>query len=127
MKDTEKEIKIDKYPNPISIKGTKEILNQMENCICKIYKNGGGKGTGFFCNIKYNNYNIPVMMTNNHVIDEKYINENKIINISISDNKEIKNIKINKERIIYTNEEYDTTIIEIKENQYIFYNIQKEN
>ena len=40
----------------------------MENCICKIYKNGGGKGTGFFCNIKYNNYNIPVMMTNNHVV-----------------------------------------------------------
>jgi hypothetical protein len=51
----------------------------MENCICKIYKNGGGKGTGFFCNIKYNNYNIPVMMTNNHVIDEKYIKENNNI------------------------------------------------
>ena len=73
MEDIKKEIMIEKYPRLISIKGIKEILNQMENCICKIHRNGGGKGTGFFCNIKYNNNNIPVMMTNNNIIDEKYI------------------------------------------------------
>ena len=115
MEDIKKEIMIEKYPRPISIKGTKEILNQMENCICKIYKNGGGKGTGFFCNIKYNNNNIPVMMTNNHVIDEKYINENNNIEITLNDDNINKTIILNNNnRKIYTNKEYDITIIEIK-------------
>ena len=113
MEDTKKEIIIEKYPRPISIKGTKEIINQMENCICKIYKNGGGKGTGFFCKIKYNNYNIPVMMTNNHVIDEKYIKENNNIKITLNDDNINKTIILNN-RKIYTNKEYDITIIEIK-------------
>jgi V8-like Glu-specific endopeptidase len=115
MEDTKKEVMIEKYPRPISIQDMKKILNQMENNICKIYKEDGGKGTGFFCNIIYKNKKIPVMITNNHVIDEKYINKNKIIKYSISDDIEIKNIKKNKERMVYTNEEYDTTIIEIKE------------
>ena len=115
MEDIKKEIMIEKYPRPISIKGTKEILNQMENCICKIYKNGGGKGTGFFCNIKYNNNNIPVMMTNNHVIDEKYIKENNNIELTLNDDNINKTIILNNNnRKIYTNKEYDITIIEIK-------------
>jgi len=114
MEDTKKEIMLDKYPRPISIKGTKEIINQMENCICKIYKNGGGKGTGFFCNILYNNYNIPVMMTNNHVIDEKYIKENNNIKLTFNDDNINKTIILDKNRKIYTNKEYDITIIEIK-------------
>jgi len=115
MEDIKKEIMIEKYPRPISIKGTKKILKQMKNCICKIYKNDGGKGTGFFCNIKYNNNNIPVMMTNNHVIDEKYIKENNNIEITLNDDNINKTIILNNNnRKIYTNEEYDITIIEIK-------------
>jgi len=86
----------------------------MENCICKIYKNGGGKGTGFFCNILYNNYNIPVMMTNNHVINEKYLKENDNIEFTINDDNINKTIILDKNRKIYTNKEYDITIIEIK-------------
>ena len=74
--DIEKE-NINKYPKPISIEGTKTILKQMENNICKIYKIDGEKGTGFFCNIFYNNIRIPVMITNNHLIDEKYIKKIK--------------------------------------------------
>ena len=115
MEDIKKEIMIEKYPRPISIKGTKEILDQMENCICKIYKNDGGKGTGFFCNIKYNNNNIPVMMTNNHIIDDKYIKENNNIEITLNDDNINKTIILNNNnRKIYTNKEYDITIIEIK-------------
>ena len=34
MEDEKKEIMIDKYPRPISIEGTKKILEQMEKCIC---------------------------------------------------------------------------------------------
>ena len=93
--------------------GTKKILYQMENCICKIYNNDGGKGTGFFCKIVYNNYNIPVMITNNHIIDEKYIKENKSINITLNDDNITKTIILNDNRIKYTNKEYDITIIEI--------------
>ena len=114
MEDIKKEIMIEKYPRPTSIKGTKEILNQMENCICKINKNRGGKGTGFFCNIKCNNYNIPVMMTNNHIIDEKYIKDNNIIELTLNDDNINKTIILNNNRKIYINKEYDITIIEIK-------------
>ena len=46
------EIMIEKYPIPVSINSTKIILNQLQNNICKIFIKKGGKGTGFFCNIK---------------------------------------------------------------------------
>ncbi len=36
------------YPNLIPFDCTKEIINQMERCICKI-KIGDNQGTGFFC------------------------------------------------------------------------------
>ena len=113
MEDIKKEIMIKKSPMPISIEGTKKILNQMENNICKIYKIDGGNGTGFFCNINYNNIIIPVMITNYDVIDEKYIKKNNEIKISINDDKEIKTIIFNDNRRIYTNKQYDIAIIEI--------------
>ena len=113
MDEIKKEMLLEKYPRPISIEGTKKILSQMENNICKIYKNDGGKGTGFFCNINYNNKIIPIMMTNNHVIDEKYLKENTKIKITLNDDKIIKIINLDDNRLIYSNEEYDTTIIEI--------------
>ncbi len=102
------------YPRPVSIEGTKTILNQMQDNICKIYREDGLKGTGFFCNISYNNKNIPVMMTNNHVLNQKYIEENKELQITLNNDNEDRIIKLNDNRKIYTNEEYDTTIIEIK-------------
>ena len=43
------------------------------------------------------------------------INNNNEIRISLNNDKEFKEIIINDERIIYTNIEYDTTIIEIKD------------
>ena len=85
----------------------------MKNCVCKIYLKEGVKGTGFFCKISYNNYNIPVMITNNHIIDSKFFKSNAIIKITLNDDKEDKTISINDKRLIYTNEKYDITIIEI--------------
>ena len=106
------------YPLPITIDSTRKILKQMENCICKI-NNYNGKGTGFFCYIfdKKNENKIPVLISNNHVINEKIIQENDNILVSLNDEKEKKiNIKLNDNRKIYTSDEekYDTTIIEIK-------------
>jgi len=54
-------------------------------------------------------------MTNYHVLNEKYFKENKEINILLNDDNEVKIIDLNIKRIIYYNKEYDTTIIELKE------------
>jgi len=53
------------------------------------------------------------MITNNHIIDDKYIKENDKIEISLNDENENKSIIINNKRKIYINKEYDITIIEI--------------
>ena len=104
------------YPVPVSIETTKKILFQMQNCICKI-NNSNGKGTGFFCyitNIKNQNIKYPVLITNNHVINEQIIEESKSIKLSLNDD-DTKTIDINlKNRKIYTSIDYDTTIIEIQ-------------
>ena len=107
----EKEKLLVKYPLPITINGTKTILEQMEKCICRI-ENKLGNGTGFFCKIPFNNQEIKVMITNNHVINEEILQKDKI-KITINDNLIKKNI-ILKDRRIYTSKKYDTTIIEIK-------------
>jgi len=80
----DKEKLLVKYPFPITISGTKTILEQMEKCICKI-ENKNGNGTGFFCKIPFNNQEMKVMMTNNHVINEEILKEDKI-KIAINDN-----------------------------------------
>ena len=113
MEEIENEIYIEKYPKVIYKERTIKILEQMEKGLCKIYKKDGEKATGFFCNIKYENKDIQVLMTNYHVIDDKYIKENDKIEITINDDEENVKILLNN-RIIYTNKEYDITIIEIK-------------
>ena len=102
-----------KYPKSVSIEGTQKILDQMKNCVFKIILENGQRGTGFFCNIPCNNKLIPVMITNNHIIDSHYINNNKFILITLDNDKVDKTIKLNDKKIIYTNKEYDVTIIEV--------------
>ena len=99
------------YPNVISYECTKKIIEQMEKNICKI-KIGNEQGTGFFCKIPFPDKDnmLPVFITNNHIIN---LQENKII-IKIKEEKESRIINLNN-RMKYTNEEYDVTIIEIKE------------
>ena len=84
------EINIKGSADPVNILGTKTILNQMMNCICKI-KINGANGTGFFCKIPLNEKKkINCLMTNYHVLNEKYFKENKEINILLNDDNEIK-------------------------------------
>jgi len=108
---------IEEQPIPVSIEGTKNILFQMGNCICKIYSEDGKKGTGFFCKIPFINNFLPVLITNNHVLNEKDIDNNKTIELSI--NNEVKEIEIDDSRKKYTNSDknIDITIIEIKPNK----------
>ena len=104
---------IENYPPPISKDCTKVILQQMQNCICKI-NNKKGKGTGFFCYIPSKNEKTPVMITNNHIIDEEILRENKYLRVTINDDEKNIDIKIGNKRKLYTNKEDDITIIEIK-------------
>ena len=105
-----KETILKEYPNLISYEWSKKIIEQMEKCICKI-KIGEKQSTGFFCKIPFPNQEniLKVLITNIHIInDEK-------ISIDIYEELNTKYLNLN-DRIKYTNEEYDTTIIEIKDN-----------
>ena len=125
-------------PALISYETTEEILNQMKNNICKIKTQKGEQGTGFFCKIPFPSQEqlLPVLITNNHVINQESLNNNENISIMIRNEKKAKIINLNK-RINYTNPEYDITIIELtKEDNIqnffelddnILYNILEEN
>ena len=117
MSDIIQEKLIEEQPIPVSLEGTKKIIFQMENCICQIYSKNGERGTGFFCKIPFNNNLLPVLITNNHVLNEKDIENNNIIELSINNDK--KEIKIDNLRKKYTNsdKETDITIIEIRQNK----------
>ena len=119
MKEFKKEKILDDYPLPVTIDKTKIILNQMEKYICKI-ENKNGYGTGFFCYIFDKNKLLPVLITNNHVINQESIKENEILTLTI--NKIQKSIKLNNNRKIYTSIKYDVTIIEIIKEKDEIYN-----
>ena len=107
MIEIDKEKILNKYPSSVTINETELILEQMKNNICKI-QNKNGNGTGFFCKI----LNKKTLITNNHVIDEEVIKNKNIINVKLNDDEIKKNIKI---KDYYTSEKYDTTIIEIED------------
>ena len=110
-----KEKKIRNSPEPVNIAGTKAILEQMINCICKI-KIREASGTGFFCKIPLGkNESLNVLMTNYHILDEKYYEDNKEIHLLLNDEKEAFAIDLLTERKTYFNKEYDIAIIELKE------------
>ena len=88
----------------------------MEKCICQI-KIENKQGTGFFCKIPFPNEKnfLPVFITNNHVINQEALSENnKDICLSIEEESEDRIFNLNN-RMKNTNEDYDITIIEIKE------------
>ena len=127
MSDIIKESLNEDQPMPVSIKGTRKILYQMENCICKIYKNNGAKGTGFFCEIPYNNKLLKVLITNNHIINQDIINKGSTINLTFKNDKIKKQIQLNNNRKYYTNEFLDTIIIQIIEDDDINYYLELDD
>ena len=102
-------------PGIITYECTKKIIEQMEKNVFKI-KTKDGQGTGFFCKIPFPDETnmLPVLMTNNHVIDKDILINERNIKIYIEEEFEEKIINLNN-RMKYTNKDYDITIIEIKE------------
>ena len=104
------------FVEPINISSTKKILEQMSNYVCKIEVNNKINGTGFFCRVN----SMKFLMTYYNIIDEKYLKENKELNISLNNDEE--HIKIDlgiKRENSYFNKEYNTTFIEIKKDDKI--------
>jgi len=101
MSDYMQEISIDTQPESVSLDGTEIILKQMKKNVCKIYKKNGSYGTGFFCKIPFlNKTDLPVLITNNHVLNEKEIDNNQTIELEI--NGKAKTIKIENSRKKFT-------------------------
>jgi len=100
MSDKIKQTLIEDQPSPVDLEGTQLILSQMENCICKIVNDDGRKGTGFFCTIPFPDENnlLNVLRTNNHVLNENDIKNDKIIYFKIY-NKEKKKEEEKKNKI----------------------------
>jgi len=126
MSDIIEEKAIEEQPAPVVLEGTKVILSQMENCICKIVKDNGEKGTGFFCSIPFPDKNnlLNTLITNNHILNENDIENDKCIKLIMynrekkeEEEKEIRiDISRKKLTIKKDKEGRDITIIEIKPN-----------
>ena len=115
MKVMSKEIFTDLY-NKIS---PNEIIH-LENCLCKIKtKNLNEYGLGFFCKIPFPNEShlLPVLITNDHILEKDDISIGKNITILLKNSEEEKKIKMDKSRKTYSNDIYNITIIELKENE----------
>ena len=102
-----------------NIQETKTIVEQMKSCSCKIYKNSTLNGLGFFYKIPFpDKYNLfPVLIINKNLLSLFDLEIGKTLKISIHDEKEFKEIKIEKSRTILILEKYDFILIEIKENE----------
>ena len=115
------EVEIIGAVKPISLKQTNIILNQMQTCVCRIH-NGQKKGTGFFLKIPYQKNDLPVLITNNHVLGEEKIAEGQLITLSLQSLNDVEttiNIEIDNGRKRYTNEILDVTIIELNDSDNI--------
>jgi V8-like Glu-specific endopeptidase len=96
----------------------KKIMNSgIEDCVFKIIREKEKSvyitGTGFFCNIR--SKNIKVLITNNHVLDQIFLEKEKKLKyiIDTENKKNEKEINLEIDRYKYTDVDLDFTIIEI--------------
>ena len=108
-----------------------DLIDLIKTHVCKITCKDGTHGTGFFCYIPIGWGNIlPTLMTNIHVLNIDDIKPGQSIKFSINNDYKEYEILIGNTRKKYTNEDYDVTIIEIKEDDKIdeksFFDIDKQ-
>lgn len=103
------------YFPKVDVNQMQVIMNQMNNSVCKIIAKSGS-GTGFLCYIPFPKIinKFPILLTVNHILSGKYISKGSKINFSFGDSDNINTIIIDDSRKVFTNEELDFTIIEIK-------------
>ena len=113
-----KEKAIKNAPESIDIDFLKTIIEKQKS-ICKIICKNGEKGTGFFCFIPFPDKlsPLPVLMTNNHVINKDSIIKGNIITFTLINDKFSFQIMIDEFRKTFTDIVYDITIIELRKNE----------
>ena len=98
---------------------TSNEISQMQKCLCKIEcKNlDFGYGIGFLCKIPFPDKSnmLPVLITNNHILEKDDVAVGKNINLIV--NNKNKEIKIDNSRKFYSENIYNITIIEVKKNE----------
>jgi ubiquitin C-terminal hydrolase len=102
----------------IPLETIKYILGQMEKNICKIRCKYGDYGTGFLSLIPFPDKSklLPVLITNNHILEKNDITPGKIIEFTVNNDNSFYRIIIDKSRKTYTSEFFDIIFIEIKSN-----------
>ncbi len=127
MEEQSDEIKIREAIDSISIEKSEIILNQMKTCICKVI--GEKIGTGFFCKMPYKDKIIPVLITSYDIITDKFIEENKVIKISLNNDKISEEIVIDKQSKIYSSksDEYNIIIIKLQEEKKFYNYLELDN
>ena len=107
--------KIQKTIDALSLDNIDKITEKMKTCICQVY--GQLTGTGFFCRIPYEGKNIPVLMTNYHIISDDFLKNNKSFKISINNGEKYDTINLNENSKIYSSirDKYDIMIIKLKD------------
>ena len=104
------------YPNIVSLESSQKIIDQMKMNVCQI-QSDETQGTGFFCKIPFPDMNnlLPVLITNNHIINEELLYEDDAnILVYTENDKNTKTINLDN-RLKYTSKHFDITIIEIKD------------
>ena len=100
-------------PSSVSCEVLEKLVSYMKSYICKIKMSDESQGTGFFCKILCGwDEILKVLITNNHVLNKNDITSGKIINFSSDDDKYFYQISIDETRLVYTNYDYDITIIQ---------------
>ena len=111
------EKELNDHPQSIGLEQLDIIKQKMEKSICKIKCPKGGFGTGFFCKIPFpNELNLlPLIITNYHVLDETDLKIGNSFIFSLKNDELIFKILFDNKRKTYTNEQYDITMIELKQ------------
>ena len=83
-------------PDSVPLDNLEIIIEQCKNSICKIKSKSGGNGTGFFIVIPFPDkfHQLPVLMTNNHVIPKDELNQGDKIRFTINNDKKFFEILI---------------------------------
>ena len=94
-----------------------EMIRQMEENICLIHGINDEQATGFFCKLPYpDQLNlIPVLITNNKILNKENTQLNKTIKLTINDGKKEFYLSIDSSRKVFIDESLGITIIEIKQ------------
>ena len=125
-----REKELSNQPQAMSMRVFKMLEEISRTHVCKIFCEDGSHGTGFFLNINDLDINLKVLMTNNHVLNEKNIESDKTIKFSLDNDKNFYSFLVGEDRKTYTNDYYDVTIIEIKKEDNLkdisFFDIDKQ-